>query len=188
MIKLVRDFYVPGDDDIVFGILQKYLPEHLDSHPEDEYKVLEEIVDEHTHTMYRKSQLKRNSFLSELPNMVLKTLPKEFLESVGHLTEETIFDKKNKKLSFSIVSGDIYRIKGTTVFIPITKDKCKVITILYFHLLEAEKHFPNKTVYSVLMPFLKNKIPERFITNQNIYYNEILKKYNPTLKNGKSKP
>lgn len=183
MIKLVRDFYVPGDDTSVFETIQKYLPEHLDSHPEDEYRVVEEIADENT--LYRKSLLKRNSFLRELPNMVQKTLPKEFLESVGHLTEESIFDKKKKQLSFSIVSGEIYRIKGTTVFIPITKDRCKVITMLYFNMLCPEKHFPNKTVYSVIMPFLKNKIPERFIANQNIYYNEVLKKHNS--RDGKSK-
>lgn len=180
MIKLVRDFYVPGDDDIVFTMLQKHLPEYLDSHPEDEYKVVEEIID--NHLLYRKSLLKRQSFLKELPNMVQKTLPSEFLQSVSHLTEETIFDTKNKKISFSIMSDDdIYHIKGTTVFIPITKEKCKVMTMLYFTLLDAEKHFPNKTLSSVLMPFLKNKIPERFIMNQNLYYNEIIKKY-------KSKP
>lgn len=175
MIKIVKDFYVPGDDDAIFDILQKYLPEYLDSHPEDEYKVIEEMAE--NHILYRKSVLKRISFLNELPNMVQKTLPREFLQSVSHLTEETIFDKKNKKLSFSIVSGDIYHLKGTTMFIPITKDKCKVITMLYFTLLDAEKHFPNKTLSSVLMPFLKNKIPERFITNQNLYYNDIIKKY-----------
>lgn len=175
MIKFVRDFYVPGDEDAVFETLQAYLPDYLDSHPEDEYKVVEEMED--NHLLYRKSLLKRNSFLKELPNMVQKTLPGEFLESVRHLTEETIFDRKNKKLSFTIVSGDIYYIQGTTLFLPIAKGKCKVMTILYFTLLDAEKHFPNKTVSSVLMPFLKNKIPERFITNQNLYYNEIMKKY-----------
>ena len=176
MIKLVRDFYVSGDDDIVFETLQKHLPEYLDSHPEDEYKVVEEMTDDN-HILYRKSILKRMSFLNELPNMVQKTLPLEFIKSVSHLTEETIFDKKNRKISFIIVSGNIYHIKGTTMFIPITKGKCKVMTILYFTLLDAEKHFPNKTVSSLLMPFLRNKIPERFITNQNLYYNEIIKKY-----------
>jgi hypothetical protein len=179
MIKLVRDFYVPGDDDAVFETLQKYLPEYLGSHPEDEYKVVEEVAD--NHLLYRKSMLKRNSFLNELPNMVQKTLPSEFLNSVGHLMEETVFDRKNKKLSFSILSQNIFHIKGTTMFIPITKEKCKVVTMLYFTLLDAEKHFPNKTVSSVIMPFLRNKIPERFITNQNLYYNDVIKKY-------KSKP
>ena len=176
MIKLVRDFYVSGDDDVVFETLQKYLPEYLGSHPEDEYNVVEEMTDD-SHILYRKSILKRVSFLKELPNMVQKTLPPEFVESVSHLTEESVFDKKNKKINFFIVSGDIYHLKGTTKFIPITKEKCKVVTVLYFTLLDAEKHFPNKTVSSVLMPFLRNKIPERFITNQNLYYNEVLRKY-----------
>lgn len=175
MIKFVRDFYVPGDEDTVFETLQNYLPEYLGSHPEDEYSVVEEMAD--NHILYRKSLLKRNSFLKELPNMVQKTLPAEFMQSVSHLTEETVFDRKNKKLNFSIISGNIYHIKGTTMFLPITKEKCKVMTILYFTLLDAEKHFPNKTLSSVLLPFLKNKIPERFITNQNLYYNDILKKY-----------
>jgi len=176
MIKLVRDFYVNGDDEQVFDKLQKHLPEYLDNHhPEDDYKVIDEIVD--NHRLYRKSLLKRNSFLKELPNMVLKTLPKEFIESVRHITEETVFDRKDKKLNFFIISDNIYQITGSTRFIPITKDKCKVITSIHFSLLDAEKYFPNKTVSKMLIPILKAKIPEMFITNQNLFYNEIANKY-----------
>jgi len=179
MIKLIRDFYVNGDDEQVFDTLQKYLPEYLDNHPEDDYKVIDEIQDDHR--LYRKSLLKRNSFLKELPNMVIKTLPREFVESVRHITEETVFDRKEKKLNFFIVSDNIYQITGSTRFIPITKEKCKVITMIHFTLLDAEKYFPNKTVSTMLIPLLKAKIPEMFITNQNLFYNEVVKKY-------KSKP
>lgn len=175
MIKLVRDFYVNGDDGVVFDTIQTYLPHYLNSHPEDEYKVDEEIIEDHK--IYRKSFLKMNSFLKELPKMVLKTLPKEFVESVRHITEEVIFDKKEKKINFVIVSGDVYKITGSTRFVSIAKEKCKVITMIYFRLIEADKYFPNKTLSNMIIPLLKTKIPEMFIMNQNIYYNAVFNKY-----------
>ena len=179
MIKLVKDFYVHGDDTKAFQTIQTYLPEYLDSHPEDEYKVIEEAHEEGI--MYRKSLIKKNSFLKELPQMVQKTLPKEFMESLKHIQEETIFDKKHRKLSFSIVSDDIYHIKGTSRFLPLSKERCKIMTMLHFTLLDVDKYFSNKTVSSVVIPFLKTKIPERFINHQNLYYNDIINRY-------KSKP
>lgn len=175
MIKIIKDFYVNGNVNEVFLKLQLFLPKYLNQHPEDEYKVVEEKMD--GHQFYRKSTLRKQSFIKELPQMIRKSLPKDFLQSVGDLIEETVFDGKDKKIQFSITSKNIYHLTGTSRFISLNKEKCKVSTILYFNLLEAEKYFPNKTISAMMLPILKTKVPEMFIMNQNMYYNDISRNY-----------
>jgi len=178
MVKIVRDFFIKGNDKSVFQTLLKHLPDYLREIPGDEYNIIEEISNEEEERIYRKAQLKRLSTLKMLPEIVKDNLPKTFMDITTKLVEEIIFDVKNTKMQFHIECEDaqIYSITGTTQFIPMSNDLTKATTVIHLTIHNLEKYI-NKNLYNIIFPILEKKIPELFIDYQKIMYNDVWAKY-----------
>jgi hypothetical protein len=172
MVKLIRDFVLPGTEDQIFGLLRQKLPEYLNS-GEDKYVLLEEIKEETR--LYRKARLIRASNVDIIPNIIKERLPQKFIDTATCLIEETIFYEEEHKIQLNVRCeyDDVYNISGSVRFIPLDKTTCKVVMVIYMELNNMEKYIPTSAARDMIVPVIESRIPELFIEKQKMIYTNL---------------
>lgn len=176
MVKLVKDFLLPANQDFVFQTIRDKVPFYLNREEKGEgYHILEEIKE--STRLYRKARIEKRSFLNKFPSFIRDQLPVALLETSTKLQEENIFWEEEKKLQWQICSlvDDIYVLSGTTKFLPVDDFQCKVMVLINLELRHLEHYFPNQITRNLVTPFIQSKIPSYFIDNLKQVYREIIK-------------
>ena len=64
------------------------------------------------------------------------------------------------------------------MFVQIEEDKCKVMVFLYLSITnQLKEYIPNQLARSIIVPIIESKMPEIFVDNLRVAYQDILKKY-----------
>jgi hypothetical protein len=177
MVKLIREFILPTNEERSFHLICENIPGFL-NREEDGYHILEEIED--TDRLYRKTRIEKKSFVDDFPTFIKDKLPISLLQTSTKLMEESIYEFKNHQIKWKIYSemDDIYVLSGTTKFIRLNENSCKVMILMYLDFHHLEHYFPNPTTRKMILPFLETKMPDFCIENVKRVYKEIVDEYN----------
>lgn len=175
MVKIVRDFFLNGIDHDIFHLLKISIPKYLKEKTGDKCNILEEIVE--NKKLYRKSYIEQKSILQKIPNLIIDKIPSELTEQMTTLIEEAIFDQETLTIEWKIYHKDMYCIEGRTMFVQVDEEKCKVIVFVYLTVSDMKQQIPNKMIRLMVLPIIESKMPEMFVENLKIAYQEIIKTY-----------
>jgi len=175
MVKVIRDFLLHGVDDVTaFEKIRDHLPDFFRKIG-DEYTIESETREKGRY--YRKALIHKNSTIEMIPAIIRDHLPTEFLHIVTNITEETIYYENEHKIQWSVYGKieNTFLFSGTTRFLPLQGDMCKVMMII--HMNFNCKYITSSRIQKMLIPIIESRIPDVFVKNQSIIYQQVCREY-----------
>lgn len=167
MVRFIRDFILKGRDNEIFIAIREKLPVCMSKL--GEYDVDTEINE--NGRFYRKSFIKKNIAQKMIPGFIQEKLSSELIQTMSDLVEENIFYEKELKIQWNIIprTDAVYSLFGSTRFMSIDHDRCKVIIMIHLEWNNIEKY-----IYPHLLPLIESKMPDIYLHEINTIYKQIL--------------